>query len=294
MIIQAGDSDGGRDWRPTRRTSSSAATEPARRAGVLPRRQAPVGRVRPRPEELKILPAVSFAVGAPRRTPTSAPPHAPAAGQPADGDPPAGAGVEPPSSYDADGPVARRRPRRLADSIIQGRAPMFRDPLKTTAEWRALAEAKHLSIRELIIHTTGHQTFIGTPSQVAQAMNDFVQADGSDGFVLAPHLTPTVWNRPRRSGRPVAARAARCCEAEYDTSTLRATSACRRRRPRRDRRRRPRPDVPAGLRPGRQTFHHHGNDARAVLGLVGDLVKGQALAGRDQHLVGATGEPGSR
>ena len=37
----------------------------------------------------------------------------------------------------------------------------------------------------------GGQTFIGTPAQVAEKMDHFVQSDGSDGFVLAPHLTPT-------------------------------------------------------------------------------------------------------
>ena len=76
-------------------------------------------------------------------------------------------------------------------SIIQGRARMFPDPMKTAAAWRQLAADKGLSIREVVIETTGRQTFIGTPSEVAEAMDHFVQSDGSDGFVLAPHLTPT-------------------------------------------------------------------------------------------------------
>jgi len=37
---------------------------------------------------------------------------------------------------------------------------------------------------------TGRQSFIGTPSAVADAMNEFVQTDASDGFILVPHLTP--------------------------------------------------------------------------------------------------------
>lgn len=95
------------------------------------------------------------------------------------------------SAYDAEGPLPDVDPDVSAESIIRGRAPLYPDPLKTAAQWRALADAKQLSIRELIIETTGRQTFVGTPGQVAEQMDHFVQSDGSDGFVLAPHLTPT-------------------------------------------------------------------------------------------------------
>jgi alkanesulfonate monooxygenase SsuD/methylene tetrahydromethanopterin reductase-like flavin-dependent oxidoreductase (luciferase family) len=37
---------------------------------------------------------------------------------------------------------------------------------------------------------TGRQTFVGSPDTVAAAINDLVQADASDGFILVPHLTP--------------------------------------------------------------------------------------------------------
>lgn len=95
------------------------------------------------------------------------------------------------SAYDAEGPLPDIDPDVSAESIIQGRVRMYPDPLKTAADWRALAEAEHLSIRDLIIKVTGGQTFVGTPAQVAASMDDFVQCDASDGFVLAPHLTPT-------------------------------------------------------------------------------------------------------
>jgi alkanesulfonate monooxygenase SsuD/methylene tetrahydromethanopterin reductase-like flavin-dependent oxidoreductase (luciferase family) len=67
---------------------------------------------------------------------------------------------------------------------------MYRDPLATAAQWRAKAEAEKLSIRDLIIEVTGRQTFIGSPATVAAAINDLVQADASDGFILVPHITP--------------------------------------------------------------------------------------------------------
>jgi alkanesulfonate monooxygenase SsuD/methylene tetrahydromethanopterin reductase-like flavin-dependent oxidoreductase (luciferase family) len=67
---------------------------------------------------------------------------------------------------------------------------MVKDPLATAKEWRAVAQAKKLSIRELIVEVTGRQSFIGTPHKVATLMNEFVQADGSDGFIIVPHITP--------------------------------------------------------------------------------------------------------
>ena len=67
---------------------------------------------------------------------------------------------------------------------------MYRDPVATANEWRALAEAKNLSLREVVVETTGRQNFIGSPATVAAAMDEFVQTDASDGFVLVPHITP--------------------------------------------------------------------------------------------------------
>ena len=57
-------------------------------------------------------------------------------------------------------------------------------------DWRARATADKLSIRELIIEVTGRQSFVGAPSTVAEAINELVQADASDGFILVPHITP--------------------------------------------------------------------------------------------------------
>jgi FMN-dependent oxidoreductase (nitrilotriacetate monooxygenase family) len=124
------------------------------------------------------------------------------------------------SGYDAEGPLPDIDPDVSSTSIIQGRARMFPDPLKTAAAWRQLAADKKLSIRELVIETTGRQTFIGTPGAVAEAMDHFVQSDGSDGFVLAPHLTPSGLDDfvdrvvPLLQERGV-------LRAEYETTTLR-------------------------------------------------------------------------
>jgi alkanesulfonate monooxygenase SsuD/methylene tetrahydromethanopterin reductase-like flavin-dependent oxidoreductase (luciferase family) len=94
------------------------------------------------------------------------------------------------SSLDAEGPLPPFDPVEGETTIIQGRAGQWPDRLATAAEWRSLAEQKNLSIRELIIAVTGRQNFIGTPSRVAAELNRYVQTDACDGFILVPHLTP--------------------------------------------------------------------------------------------------------
>ncbi|BCJ46449.1 nitrilotriacetate monooxygenase component A [Actinoplanes ianthinogenes] len=96
------------------------------------------------------------------------------------------------SGYDPDGPLPAADPLLDEDdTIIKGRAGMYPDRLRTANEWRALAEAKKLSIRDLIIEVTGRQNFIGTPERVAAELDEYVQSDACDGFILVPHLTPT-------------------------------------------------------------------------------------------------------
>jgi FMN-dependent oxidoreductase (nitrilotriacetate monooxygenase family) len=96
------------------------------------------------------------------------------------------------SGYDPDGPLPEIDPLVGENTIAKGRASvrMHRDPLATAREWRELAEAKKLSIRELVIATGARQTFIGSAATIARSINDLVQADASDGFILVPHITP--------------------------------------------------------------------------------------------------------
>jgi FMN-dependent oxidoreductase (nitrilotriacetate monooxygenase family) len=96
------------------------------------------------------------------------------------------------SAYDPDGPLPEIDPLVGEPTIARGRASvrMYRDPLETANEWRERATAGKLSIRELIIEVTGRQSFVGTPSTVAETINELVQADASDGFILVPHITP--------------------------------------------------------------------------------------------------------
>ncbi|MEU5623120.1 NtaA/DmoA family FMN-dependent monooxygenase [Streptomyces tendae] len=97
------------------------------------------------------------------------------------------------SAYDPEGPLPDIDPDVSDNHISKGRAQvrMYRDPLATAREWRELAEANNWSIRDLVINTGNRQTFVGSPATIAKTINDHVQADASDGFILVPHITPT-------------------------------------------------------------------------------------------------------
>ncbi|MGW8331219.1 NtaA/DmoA family FMN-dependent monooxygenase [Streptomyces sp. NPDC055897] len=96
------------------------------------------------------------------------------------------------SAYDPEGPLPDVDPDLGEHTVARGRAQvrMYRDPLATAREWRELAEANKWSIRDLVIETGNRQTFVGSATTVAQTIDDFVQADVSDGFILVPHITP--------------------------------------------------------------------------------------------------------
>ncbi|MFF2526946.1 NtaA/DmoA family FMN-dependent monooxygenase [Streptomyces liangshanensis] len=92
------------------------------------------------------------------------------------------------SAYDPEGPLPDIDPDPAA-VLTQGRVTDG-DPLAVAARWRALSEAKGLSIRGTVIETTARQTFVGSPRTVAEALDTFVQREAADGFILIPHLTP--------------------------------------------------------------------------------------------------------
>lgn len=95
------------------------------------------------------------------------------------------------SAYDVDGPVPEIDPDISSEAVSQGRANRIDDRLKTARTWREIAERDKLSIRQLVIKLTARQHFVGTPEAVATEINRYVQEDAADGFVFAPHLTPT-------------------------------------------------------------------------------------------------------
>jgi FMN-dependent oxidoreductase (nitrilotriacetate monooxygenase family) len=195
VILQAGDSEEGREFAAADADAifTRHSTIEAGRAfyADIKGRLARYGRA---PDDLKILPATTFALGdtdadahekayAVRRHQVSGQTAIKFAEQLWNRDL---------SDRDPDGPLPVEDPIPGENTISKGRASvrMYRDPIATANEWRALAEAKNLSLREVVIEVTGRQSFIGTPAAVADAMDEFVQTDASDGFVLVPHITP--------------------------------------------------------------------------------------------------------
>ncbi|MFH8337093.1 NtaA/DmoA family FMN-dependent monooxygenase [Streptomyces sp. AM6-12] len=96
------------------------------------------------------------------------------------------------SGYDPEGPLPDVDPLVSEEHISRGRAQvrMYRDPVAIARQWREQAEANKWSIRDLVINNGNRQTFVGSPATVARTINEFVQADASDGFILVPHITP--------------------------------------------------------------------------------------------------------
>ncbi|MGW0181677.1 NtaA/DmoA family FMN-dependent monooxygenase [Nocardia sp. NPDC003345] len=93
------------------------------------------------------------------------------------------------SGYDPEGPLPDLDPVDDA-TITRGRVRHAKDPLAVARDWRDRAQARNLSIRELIIEVTARQQFVGSPAEVAADIDRYVQQDAADGFILVPHLTP--------------------------------------------------------------------------------------------------------
>ncbi|GAA1457575.1 NtaA/DmoA family FMN-dependent monooxygenase [Williamsia maris] len=126
------------------------------------------------------------------------------------------------SDHDPDGPLPTIDPLPGENTVAKGRASVriHRDPRDVANEWRALAESKNLSTRELIIEVTGRQSFIGSARTVAETINEFVQADASDGFILVPHVTPGGLDRFADEVVPLLQEAG-VYRTEYEGTTLR-------------------------------------------------------------------------
>jgi FMN-dependent oxidoreductase (nitrilotriacetate monooxygenase family) len=193
VIFQAGDSDAGREF-----AAADADCIFSRHGKLGPgrefyrdvkRRLAAYGRS---PDDLKILPAATFVLGETQKDAAERADHI--RHQQVSG-PTAILFLEQVwnrdlSSYDPDGPLPDVEPDVEAPNISKGRAAGVRDKAQTAAEWRALAEAKKLSIRELMIEVTGSPSFVGTPAAVAAQIVDAVDQETADGFILVPHVTP--------------------------------------------------------------------------------------------------------
>ncbi len=222
VIFQAGDSDEGREFAAAE-ADAIFSRHGSLSAGKLfwadvKRRLARYGRV---PDDLKILPAATFVLG---DTDVEAEERAAAVRLQQVSPRTAIAFLERVwncdlSSYDVDGPLPAFDPAPIA-GYAQGRANAPENPLATAREWRQLAEAEGLSIRELVIRVTARQSFVGAPRTVAELIDRFVQEDAADGFVLVPHLTPGGLDEFAKTVVPILQERG-VFRAEYEGTTLR-------------------------------------------------------------------------
>lgn len=67
------------------------------------------------------------------------------------------------SDRDPDGPLPEEDPVARPVSETRGAARDGNDPIAIAREWRALAEAKNLSLRQVAIETSQRSGFAGTP-----------------------------------------------------------------------------------------------------------------------------------
>jgi FMN-dependent oxidoreductase (nitrilotriacetate monooxygenase family) len=94
------------------------------------------------------------------------------------------------SDLDPDGPLPADDPVRAPISVTRGAARDGKDPIAIAKDWRALAEAKNLSLREVVIETSARSGFVGTPGQVADELTRWVRAGATDGFNISPYIVP--------------------------------------------------------------------------------------------------------
>ncbi|ALJ19150.1 NtaA/DmoA family FMN-dependent monooxygenase [Microbacterium sp. No. 7] len=95
------------------------------------------------------------------------------------------------SDHDPDGPLPRFDPTVAEVDGRRGSAFQGRRAKETADEWRGLADAEGLSIREFVIRHSGRRTIVGGFGTVADLLVRYVDAGAVDGFNVSPYLVPS-------------------------------------------------------------------------------------------------------
>jgi len=127
------------------------------------------------------------------------------------------------SDLNPDGPLPADDPVPAPISVTRGAARDGKDPITIAKEWRTLAEAKNLSLRQVAIETSARSGFVGTPGKVADELTRWVRAGATDGFNISPYIVPggldeiVGWLVPELQERGA-------YRTEYTSTTLRGHS----------------------------------------------------------------------
>ncbi len=196
VLFQAGDSDGGRELAARHAdvvfSANTDYDKAVAYAADLRERLARHGRS---PDSLRILPGASVVLG---DTPDEAQERARWITREQTTGPRAIAFLEQYwgkdlSGYDPDGPLPDIDPTDGELDPSRGTIPieLRTGKLARIAGWRELARDRGLSIRDLVIEVNPrHNTFVGTPGQVADEWTRYVRDRAVDGFNLLPQLLP--------------------------------------------------------------------------------------------------------
>ncbi|MFI5891137.1 LLM class flavin-dependent oxidoreductase [Actinoplanes sp. NPDC051513] len=196
MIFQAGDSPGGRDLAARHAdvvfSANTDYDKAVAYAADLRERLAAYGRS---PDSLRILPEASVVLG---DTPAEAAEKAAWIQREQTTGPRAIAYLEQfwgkdLSGYDPDRPLPDIEPAEGALDPSRGTIPIeFRTgKLERIASWRRLAAERGWSIRELVTEVNPrHNSFVGTPGQVADEWARYDQNRVVDGFNILPQRLP--------------------------------------------------------------------------------------------------------
>lgn len=96
------------------------------------------------------------------------------------------------SDFDVDGPLPSFDPDwDHATAYARGRVGGERDPRVLVATWRETARKDGLNTRQLLGKVLARRDFVGTPKQVADEINLWVQTRAADGFVVNPSVVPS-------------------------------------------------------------------------------------------------------
>jgi FMN-dependent oxidoreductase (nitrilotriacetate monooxygenase family) len=95
------------------------------------------------------------------------------------------------SAYDPEGPLPDIDPVQDTTGETRGAAFRGQQPHAVAERWRALAEDKSFSIRELVIHLSSGRGFVGSASSIADELERFSDERVVDGFNITPWLVPS-------------------------------------------------------------------------------------------------------
>ncbi|WP_034160796.1 LLM class flavin-dependent oxidoreductase [Sphingomonas sp. ERG5] len=207
VFVQAGNSEVGRDFAAKYAEMIYAAAQFIEEAqsfyADVKGRMARHGRD---PDTLKVMPGLSFAIGSSRQEAQDK-----------------FAALE--SAVDFSGEL-NLMGQDVSGYPLDGPLPDLPEPENGKGRWRqltALAQRENLTIRQLFLRfnaVRGHRVAIGTPSDIADQIQDWFERDAADGFNLIPPLLPSSLTEfvdlvvPELQRRGL-------FRTEYDSTTLR-------------------------------------------------------------------------